>query len=45
MPAQYPSDAVDAFKKAIDLHNANKLVEAIAQYDKTISLHKGFLEG
>ena len=43
--APYPNDAIEAFKKAIDLHNANKLKEAIAQYDKAIALHKGLIEG
>ena len=45
MTAPYPSNAIDAFKKALDLHNANKLQEAVAQYDKAIALHKVFIEG
>ena len=37
-------DAIDAYKKGLDLHNANKLPEAIVQYEKAISIHKTFGE-
>jgi len=45
MAAPYPSNAIDAFKKALDLHNNNEFKEAVAQYDKVITLHKAFIEG
>ena len=37
-------DAIDAYKKGLEFHNANKLAEAIAQYDKAIQIHKTFGE-
>ena len=41
----YPPAAIDEFKKALDLHNANILEEAIVHYDKAVSTHKNFIEG
>lgn len=47
-PSQFSAsvsfDAIDAYKKGLELHNQNKLQEAIAQYDKAIQIHKTFGE-